>query len=137
MTRGPRHSGLMKLTPDICIYYSVRDLAVYLGPFVDRITNLGHEGPKDKQFGRMPNYRCAEVIDYDLINPDASHRYRRYSLCEGDSLSRMEQNEFVIRARAEGSPAADCRWKHTTKDRHTGRNRPYDSGRSWRHGDHA
>jgi hypothetical protein len=26
LTRGPRHSGLMKLTPDICIYYKLMPL---------------------------------------------------------------------------------------------------------------
>ena len=68
------------------IYYSIRDIALYLSFSVNFITRLGHEGPANKSdpvrysplHFRMPD--CAEVNDYDLFNPpDASHQYYRRS----------------------------------------------------------
>jgi esterase/lipase superfamily enzyme len=81
-----RLSQLPDLTPRISIYYSVRDIALYLSVAVNLITRLGHEGPLHKTEGELyPPARfrildCAEVGDYDLWNPpDASHQYYRRS----------------------------------------------------------
>jgi len=83
---GARLSRLKNLVARISIYYSVRDIAMYLSFAVNLIARLGHEGPEHKadpaEFGPA-RYRildCADVGDYDLINPpDASHQYYRRS----------------------------------------------------------
>jgi len=81
-----RLSRLADLASRVSVYYSVRDIALYLSFVVNLIARLGHEGPTDKADpGRYPaaHYRiadCAEVGDYDLFNPpDASHQYYRRS----------------------------------------------------------
>jgi esterase/lipase superfamily enzyme len=83
---GARLTRLPALTPRISIYYSIRDVALYLSIAVNFIPRLGHEGPIHKADAalypparfRMPD--CAEVNDYDLFNPpDASHQYYRRS----------------------------------------------------------
>jgi esterase/lipase superfamily enzyme len=81
-----RLSRLSDLTRRISIYYSVRDIALYLSFAVNLIPRLGHEGPVQKaDTTRYPpaRYRvpdCAEVNDYDLLSPpDASHQYYRRS----------------------------------------------------------
>jgi esterase/lipase superfamily enzyme len=83
---GARLSRLAELTPRISIYYSIRDIALYLSFAVNLFPRLGHEGPIHKaDAARYPpaRYRipdCAEVNDYDLLNPpDASHQYYRRS----------------------------------------------------------
>jgi esterase/lipase superfamily enzyme len=83
---GARLSRLTDLTPRISIYYSVRDIALFLSFGVNLRTRLGHEGPVHKtDAARYPpaRYRipdCAEVDDYNLLNPpDASHQYYRRS----------------------------------------------------------
>jgi esterase/lipase superfamily enzyme len=81
-----RLGRLSELTPRISIYYSLRDIALFLSFAVNLLTRLGHEGPKHKADAtrypparfRMPD--CADVDDYDLANPpDASHQYYRRS----------------------------------------------------------
>ena len=81
-----RLSRLLDLTPRISIYFSLRDIALYLSVAVNLIPRAGHEGPMHKTDAvlypparfRMPD--CAEVNDYDLLNPpDASHQYYRRS----------------------------------------------------------
>jgi esterase/lipase superfamily enzyme len=81
-----RLSRLADLTPRLSIYYSIRDIALYLSFAVNLFPRLGHEGPIHKtDAARYPpaRYRipdCAEVNDYDLLNPpDASHQYYRRS----------------------------------------------------------
>jgi esterase/lipase superfamily enzyme len=81
-----RLSRLPALTPRISIYYSVRDIALYLSVAVNFIPRLGHEGPIHKADAALyPPTRfrmldCAEVNDYNLLNPpDASHQYYRRS----------------------------------------------------------
>jgi esterase/lipase superfamily enzyme len=81
-----RLSRLTDLSPRISIYYSVRDIALLLSFSVNFLKRLGHEGPIHKTDSvRYPpaRYRipdCAEVDDYDLLNPpDASHQYYRRS----------------------------------------------------------
>ena len=81
-----RLSRLPELTPRTSIYYSVRDIALYLSVTVNFILRLGHEGPiheNDAALYPPAQFRllnCAEVGDYDLLNPpDASHQYYRRS----------------------------------------------------------
>jgi esterase/lipase superfamily enzyme len=83
---GARLSRLRDLGHRISIYYSVRDIAMYLSFAVNLTPRIGHEGPQHKadpgEFDPA-RYRiadCAEVGDYDLFNPpDASHQYYRRS----------------------------------------------------------
>lgn len=86
MPMGARLSRLVDLAPRISIYYSVRDIALYLSFAVNLTPRLGHEGPVHKTDAAIyppARYRildCAEVGDYDLFNPpDASHQYYRRS----------------------------------------------------------
>lgn len=78
-----RLSDLHLWTSRTSIYYSIRDVAMYLSTFVNRITRLGHEGPQHKTRFSKDAYRivdCGEVNDYSLLNPpDASHQYYRRS----------------------------------------------------------
>jgi esterase/lipase superfamily enzyme len=83
---GARLTRLPALTPRISIYYSIRDIALYLSVSVNFIPRLGHEGPIHKADpalyppARFRMLDCAEVNDYDLWNPpDASHQYYRRS----------------------------------------------------------
>jgi esterase/lipase superfamily enzyme len=83
---GARLSRLADLSPRISIYYSIRDIALYLSFAVNLAPRLGHEGPIHKTDpGHYPpaHYRvpdCADVNDYDILNPpDASHQYYRRS----------------------------------------------------------
>ena len=83
---GARLSRLRDLGRRISIYYSVRDIAMYLSFAVNLTPRIGHEGPQHKadtaEFDPA-RYRiadCAAVTDYDLFNPpDASHQYYRRS----------------------------------------------------------
>ena len=83
---GARLSRLPELSGRISVYYSLRDIAMYLSFLVNLITRLGHEGPEHAHdAARYPqsHFRildCAEVGDYNLIvPPDASHQYYRRS----------------------------------------------------------
>ena len=83
---GARLTRLPALTPRISIYYSIRDVALYLSIAVNFIPRFGHEGPIHKADAALyPPARfrmldCAEVNDYNLLNPpDASHQYYRRS----------------------------------------------------------
>jgi esterase/lipase superfamily enzyme len=83
---GARLSRLRDLGERISVYYSERDIALYLSFAVNLVTRLGHEGPEHKadpaEFypARYRILDCAEVGDYDLANPpDASHQYYRRS----------------------------------------------------------
>src|SRR5438132_8484207 len=64
---GARLSRLPELTPRISIYYSIRDIALYLSFAVNFIRRLGHEGPIHKTDAALyPPARfrildCAEV----------------------------------------------------------------------------
>jgi esterase/lipase superfamily enzyme len=83
---GARLSRLRDLGRRISIYYSVRDIALYLSFAVNLTTRIGHQGPEHKADAARfdpARYRiadCAEVGDYDVFNPpDASHQYYRRS----------------------------------------------------------
>jgi hypothetical protein len=83
---GGRLSRLRDMGNRMSIYYSVRDVALYLSFAVNLIPRIGHEGPLHKADPvRFPPVRyriadCADVNDYNLIiPPDASHQYYRRS----------------------------------------------------------
>jgi esterase/lipase superfamily enzyme len=93
MPGGARLSRLPDLVGRISIYFSLRDIAMYLSFAVNLITRLGHEGPEHRSDTTLfppPRYRildCAEVDDYDLFIPaDASHQYYRRSAKVRDDI---------------------------------------------------
>jgi esterase/lipase superfamily enzyme len=98
-----RLSQLPRLTPRISIYYSIRDIALYLSVAVNLIPRLGHEGPSHKADATLyPPARfrildCAEVNDYDLWNPpDASHQYYRRSPKVRTDIARVMRNDPTL-----------------------------------------
>jgi esterase/lipase superfamily enzyme len=100
---GARLSLLKELGSRISIYYSVRDVAMYLSFGVNLIRRLGHEGPQHKADQTEFNpalYRilnCAEVGDYSLLDPpDASHQYyRRSKRIRDDFAAAMSRDPAV------------------------------------------
>ena len=84
--RPGRLSSLPLLTEHTWIYYSVRDIAMYLSVAINLVERIGFNGPDDKsnpakfppaQFGIID---CTNVADYNLADPpDASHQYYRRS----------------------------------------------------------
>jgi len=98
-----RLSQLPRLTPRISIYYSIRDIALYLSVAVNLIPRLGHDGPSHKADATLyPPARfrildCAEVSDYDLWNPpDASHQYYRRSPKVRADIARVMRNDPTL-----------------------------------------
>jgi esterase/lipase superfamily enzyme len=97
---GARLTRLSALSPRVSIYYSIRDIALYLSVSVNFIPRVGHEGPIHKSnagFYPPPRFRmldCAEVNDYDLWSPpDASHQYyRRSPKVRGDIVAAMRKD---------------------------------------------
>jgi len=94
-----RLSRLPELTPRTSIYYSVRDIALYLSVTVNFILRLGHEGPiheNDATLYPPAQFRllnCAEVGDYNLLDPpDASHQYYRRSPKVRADIAAVMQN---------------------------------------------
>jgi esterase/lipase superfamily enzyme len=100
---GARLSRLAGLTPRISIYYSIRDIALYLSFAVNLIPRLGHEGPIHKtDAGLYPPVRfrildCAEVNDYNMWNPpDASHQYYRRSAKVRADIARAMRDDPTL-----------------------------------------
>ena len=98
-----RLSQLPHLTSRISIYYSIRDVALYLSIAVNLITRLGHEGPTHKSNATLyppPRFRianCAEVGDYDMWKPpDASHQYYRRSHKVRADIARAMGNDPTL-----------------------------------------
>jgi esterase/lipase superfamily enzyme len=98
-----RLSDLHKLTSRTSIYYSIRDIAMYLSKSINVITRLGHEGPEHKNNPRRfspSSYRivdCTEVDDYDTVNPpDASHQYYRRSVTVRQDIALVMANDPAI-----------------------------------------
>ena len=100
---GARLSRLRDLGRRISIYYSVRDIALYLSFAVNLTPRIGHEGPQHKADAARfdpARYRiadCAQVGDYDLFNPaDASHQYyRRSKKVRADIAAVMDRDPSV------------------------------------------
>jgi esterase/lipase superfamily enzyme len=100
---GARLSRLKDLGNRISIYYSVRDVAMYLSLAVNLTPRLGHEGPEHKadhaEFdpARYRILDCAEVGDYDLLDPpDASHQYYRRSKRVRDDFAAVMSRDAAV-----------------------------------------
>jgi hypothetical protein len=69
-----RLSRLADLTPRIFIYYSVRDIALYLSFAVNLFPRLGHEGPVHKtdaaRLGRPPLAPAEQALDVREVEGD-------------------------------------------------------------------
>jgi esterase/lipase superfamily enzyme len=83
---GARLSDLPELAGRISLYYSRRDVAMYLSQAINLTFRLGFNGPDEKNdTARYPanTFRildCTEVEDFDPLNPpDATHQYYRRS----------------------------------------------------------
>ena len=100
---GARLSRLRDLTPRVSVYYSIRDIALYLSFSVNFIPRMGHEGPIHKADpalyppARFRLVDCAEVNDYDLWNPpDASHQYYRRSPKVRADIAAVMRNDPAV-----------------------------------------
>jgi esterase/lipase superfamily enzyme len=97
---GGRLSNLPELTNRISLYYSRKDVAMYLSTTVNLSARLGFDGPDDKSdTGRYPTAKfrlldCTEVADFDLFSPpDATHQYyRRSNIVRADIVAAMAGN---------------------------------------------
>jgi len=85
------------------VYFSIRDIALYLSIAVNLVNRLGHEGPLHKaDAGLFPPSRfrilnCAEVNDYNMWNPpDASHQYYRRSQKVRADIARAMRNDPTL-----------------------------------------
>ena len=83
---GTRLSNLPKLAERIAIYYSQRDVAMYLSTTLNLNARLGYGGPDDKSDASVyPDSKfrivdCTEVADFPPLDPpDATHQYYRRS----------------------------------------------------------
>ena len=83
---GARLSDLPELVSRISIYYSRRDVAMYLSQAINLTFRLGFDGPDEKtDQAHYPTamFRildCTEVKDFEALNPpDATHQYYRRS----------------------------------------------------------
>lgn len=84
---GGRLSNLPKLAKRITVYYSRKDVAMYVSTTLNLTKRLGFDGPGEKRnHATYPPSRfriadCTEVNDFDLLNPpDATHQYYRRSM---------------------------------------------------------
>lgn len=94
---GGRLSNLPRLTNRISIYYSRKDVAMYLSTTVNLDERLGFDGPDDKRDqARFPASKfrivdCTEVSDFPPFEPpDATHQYyRRSRIVRADIVATM------------------------------------------------
>jgi len=100
---GGRLSRLRDLGNRISIYYSVRDIALYLSFAVNLTPRIGHEGPQHKADPARfhpARYRiadCAGVSDYNLTIPlDASHQYYRRSRTVRTDIAAAMANDSSV-----------------------------------------
>ena len=84
---GMRLSDLPELAGRISLYYSRRDVAMYLSQALNLTFRLGFDGPDEKSDAtHYPKamFRildCTEVEDFNALNPpDATHQYYRRSV---------------------------------------------------------
>jgi len=86
MPSGGRLSDLPTLASRISIYYSRKDVAMYLSTTLNLNMRLGFDGPSDKSnTGSYPTTKfriidCTEINDFNPLDPpDATHQYYRRS----------------------------------------------------------
>jgi esterase/lipase superfamily enzyme len=92
---GARLSRLADLAAGISVYYSLRDVAMYLSQAINLTERLGFDGPAQKSNTTVypPNQfrsiNCTELNDYNSITPpDSSHQYYRRSPKARDDIAR-------------------------------------------------
>ena len=92
---GVRLSRLPDLAAGISVYYSLRDVAMYLSQAVNLTERLGFDGPahKSNQTQYPPNrfrsIKRTELRDYDrFVPPDSTHQYYRRSPKARDDIAR-------------------------------------------------
>jgi esterase/lipase superfamily enzyme len=83
---GAQLSNLPKLAGRISVYYSRKDVAMYLSTTLNLDRRLGFDGPEDKRNETLyppAEFRlvdCTEVTDFNPVDPpDATHQYYRRS----------------------------------------------------------
>jgi esterase/lipase superfamily enzyme len=83
---GGRLSKLPKLAKRITVYYSRKDVAMYVSTTLNLNARLGFDGPDDMRnqtvypTSKFRIVDCTEVRDFNLIDPpDATHQYYRRS----------------------------------------------------------
>ena len=100
---GARLSNLPKLAGRISVYYSRKDVAMYLSTTLNLNARLGFDGPSDKRdTARYPldKFRIidsTEVKDFDpLVPPDATHQYyRRSKIVRADIVATLAGRPLV------------------------------------------
>jgi len=94
---GGRLSNLPKLSSRISLYYSRKDVAMYLSQAINLSRRLGFDGPDDKRdqtqypTAMFRIVDCTEVRDFDPLSPpDATHQYyRRSKIVRSDIAAAM------------------------------------------------
>ena len=97
---GTRLSDLPGLSGRISIYYSRRDVAMYLSQAINLTFRLGFDGPDEKTDTTEYPTRmfrildCTDAKDFNALNPpDATHQYyRRSKIVRADIASCMAGN---------------------------------------------
>src|ERR1700730_437801 len=92
---GARLSRLPDLAAGISVYYSLRDVAMYLSQAINLTERLGFDGPAHKfntalyPPNRFRSINCTDLNDYNsTVPPDASHQYYRRSPKARDDIAR-------------------------------------------------
>lgn len=94
---GWRLANLRRMTKRVTLYYSEKDVAMYLALALNFLQRLGFDGPRakgDVDVYPKNKFRLVEVTkvkDYSMFSPpDASHQYyRRSKIVRGDIASVM------------------------------------------------
>jgi hypothetical protein len=99
---GARLSRLPDFATGISVYYSLRDVAMYLSQAINLTERLGFDGPSHKsnttQYppNRFRSINCTDLNDYDSIHsPDSSHQYYRRSPKARDDIARAFTGQAV------------------------------------------
>jgi len=102
MPPGVRLSRLSDLAAGISVYYSLRDVAIYLSQAVNLTERLGFDGPAHKSNttlyppNRFRSIDCTELHDYNsIVPPDSSHQYYRRSPKARDDIARAFSGQPV------------------------------------------
>jgi len=99
---GVRLNHLPNLAAGISVYYSLRDVAMYLSQAVNLTERLGFDGPAHKSNAtlyppnRFRSVDCTELKDYNsIVPPDSSHQYYRRSPKARDDIARAFSGQAV------------------------------------------
>ena len=99
---GARLSRLPDLAGGISVYYSLRDVAMFLSQAINLTERLGFDGPANKSSptqyppNRFRSINCTELNDYNsIVPPDSSHQYYRHSPKARDDITRAFTSQAV------------------------------------------